>query len=170
MDIKKFQESRNSKLSEFELGYNFLKKEYSSSLLAAIQEPDPAAQQNLISKVLQLNTELSSSVRNIITEMNQGATGFDPKTLDALTNDLIEYQKQYNEIQANKDKLQTLKLIYSSSKDKLKETEFMYNFYLVALIVLIFVVIYLVIRTPGNSVFTEAVNTVSTQIAGRRLL
>jgi len=165
MEIKEFQDSRNSKLADFQKGYNFLKTQYSTTLLAAIQEPDPAAQQKLISNVLDINSELSSQVRGIITDLNQGSGSFDPKTLDQLTADLIEYQKQYHEIQNNKDKLQTLKLIYSSSKTKLQETEFMYNMYLAALIILIFVLIYLVMRTSSGS---SVVDTVTTQIAGKR--
>jgi len=165
MEIKEFQDSRNSKLADFQKGYNFLKTQYSTTLLAAIQEPDPAAQKKLISNVLDINSELSSQVRGIITDLNQGSGSFDPKTLDQLTADLIEYQKQYHEIQNNKDKLQTLKLIYSSSKTKLQETEFMYNMYLAALIILIFVLIYLVMRTSSGS---SVVDTVTTQIAGKR--
>lgn len=167
MEIKEFQDSRNQKLADFQKEYNFLKTQYSTTLLAAIQEPDPAAQQKLISTVLQLNTELSSQIKSIITDINQGSDSFDPKTLDDLTNDLIEYQKQYQEIQGNKDKLQTLKIIYSTNKEKLKSTETMYNIYLGALILLIFIVIYLVIRTPG-SIVTNTVNSIATQVAGRR--
>jgi hypothetical protein len=165
MDVKQFQDSRNSKLAEFELGYNSLKREYSSSVLSAIKETDPAEQQSLISRILQINTELSSLVRDMITDINQGSDSFDPTTLDKLTNDLIEYQKQYNEIQTNKDKLQTLKLIYGSSKEKLKETEFMYNLYLIALIVLVFLVIFLVMKTSISTI----TNSIPTQIAGVRL-
>lgn len=165
MEIKEFQDSRNSKLAEFEKGYNFLKTQYSSTLLSAIQEPDPAAQQQLISRILQLNSELSSQVRSILSDLNQGSGSFDPKTLDDLTNDLIEYQKQYHEIQNNKDKLQTLKLIYSTNKQKLKETEVMYNFYIGALILLSFIAIYLVLRTTSIS---ETVDAVTTAVGGMR--
>jgi hypothetical protein len=165
MDIKEFQQSRDSKLAEFQKEYNFLKTQYSSTLLAAIQEQDPEAQQKLISTLLKINEELSNQVRTIITDINQGSQSFDPKTLDDLTNDLIEYQKQYHEIQNNKDKLQTLKLIYSTNKSKLQETTFMYNMYLAALIILTFVVIYFVMKT---STVSSVVNTVTTQIAGMR--
>lgn len=165
MEIKDFQESRNSKLTEFQKEYNFLKTQYSSTLLSAIQEPDPESQQKLISTVLQLNTELSKQVRGILTELNQGSGSFNPKTLDDLTNDLIEYQKQYHEIQTNKDKLQTLKLIYSTNKETLKETEFMYNLYVGALILLTFVAIYFVMRTSSIS---QTVNTISKTVGGLR--
>jgi DNA repair exonuclease SbcCD ATPase subunit len=165
MEIKQFQDSRNAKLAEFEKGYNFLKTQYSSTLLSAIQEPDPAAQQQLISQVLELNSELSSQVRSILSDLNQGSGSFDPKTLDDLTNDLIEYQKQYQEIQNNKDRLQTLKLIYSTNKQKLKETEFMYNMYLAALIILTLLVVYFVMRT--NTV-SDTVSSIVTQVGGLR--
>lgn len=165
MDIKEFQQSRDSKLSDFQKEYNFLKTQYSSTLLAAIQEPDPAAQQKLISTLLKLNEELSNQVRTVITDISQGSQSFDPKTLEDLTNDLIEYQKQYHEIQNNKDKLQTLKLIYSTNKQKLEETTVMYNIYLAALIILTFIVIYFVMKTSSVS---SVVETVTTQIAGKR--
>jgi DNA repair exonuclease SbcCD ATPase subunit len=165
MEIKQFQDSRNAKLADFDKAYNFLKTEYSSTLLSAIQEPDPAAQQQLISRVLQLNTELSSQVRSILSDINQGAGSFNPKTLDELTNDLIEYQKQYQEIQNNKDKLQTIKIIYSTNKKKLVETEFMYTIYLTALILLTFLVIYFVMRTSSIS---DTVDSIVTQVGGLR--
>lgn len=167
MEIKEFQNSRNTKLADFQKSYNFLKTQYSSTLLAAIQEPDPAAQQQLISTILQLNTELSTQVRTILTDLNQGSETFDPKTLDELTNDLIQYQKQYQEIQTNKDKLQTLKLIYGTNKEKLKETEFMYNLYVAALVLLTFIAIYLVMRTSSIS---QTVDTIAKTVGGRRWL
>lgn len=165
MEIKQFQDSRNAKLDDFQKGYDNLKRDYSSTLLSAIQEPDPASQQKLVSTVLQLNTELSSQVRNIITDLSQGSNSFDPKTLDDLTNDLIEYQKQYQEIQNNKDKLQTLKLVYATNKEKLKETTLMYNIYLGVLILLTFIVIILVMRTSSIS---DAVSSTVAQVAGLR--
>lgn len=165
MEIKQFQTARDTKLAEFQKEYNFLKTQYSSTLLAAIQEPDPASQQKLVSTVLQLNTELSNQVRSILTDLNQGSDSFDPKTLDDLTNDLIEYQKQYQEIQNNKDKLQTLKQIYATNKEKLKETTLMYNIYLGALILLTFLVIIYVMRTSSVS---NTVSSIATQVAGLR--
>lgn len=167
MEIKQFQDSRNTQLADFEKGYNFLKTEYSSSLLAAIQESDPASQQQLISKVLQINSELSDQVRSILTELNKGQDSFNPKTLDDLTADLIQYQQQYQEIQKNKDKLQTLKLIYSSSKQKLDDTTTMYNIYLAVLILLTFVVVFLVFKASWSSVSSSITSTV-TSTGGRR--
>jgi uncharacterized membrane protein (DUF106 family) len=100
-----------------------------------------------------------------LSDINQGAGSFNPKTLDELTNDLIEYQKQYQEIQNNKDKLQTIKIIYSTNKKKLVETEFMYTIYLTALILLTFLVIYFVMRTSSIS---DTVDSIVTQVGGLR--
>lgn len=165
MEIKEFQNSRNSRLAEFQKEYNFLKTQYSTTLLSAIQESDPASQQKLISNILQINTELSDQIKGILTDLNQGSGSFNPKTLDDLTQDLIEYQRQYQEIQNNKDKVKTLKLIYGSNKEKLKETTFMYNIYLAVLIILILLVVYFVLKT---SFVSDAIETISTQVAGRR--
>lgn len=165
MEIKDFQESRNAQLIEFDKSYDFLKKEYSRSLLAAINEKDPAAQQQLISTVLNINSELSSLVSDILSELNKGTEGVDPKTLDDLTNDLIIYQQQYQQIQMNKDKLQTLKLIYSSNKTKLETVTNMYNIYLGILVLLTFLVLFLVIRTGWSA---TVYSTVTSQTGGRR--
>lgn len=159
MDIKKFQDSRDSKLAEFQKTYNLLRTEYSSKLLSAIQEKDPAQQQQLISRVLDVNSEMSNELRDILNVLNQGSGTFDPKTLNDLTNDLIEYQKQYQQIQQAKDKLQTLKVIYSTNQQKLSDATTMYNIYLGALIVLCVVIVFMVIRTGAGYDIVGAVKS-----------
>lgn len=166
MEIREFQESRNARLIEFEQSYDFLKKEYSRALLAAIQEQNPADQQQLISTVLDINSELSRLVSDVLSEVNKGTDGVDPKTLDDLTNDLIIYQQQYQEIQINKDKLQTLKLIYASNKTKLDTVTNMYNIYLGILVLLTFLVLFLVIRTGWSATIYSTVTSQTT--GGRR--
>ena len=133
MEIKEFRDSRNSRLDEFRESYNSLKSQYSSTLLAAIQESDPEKQQQLVSEVLGINAEMSNELREIISDLNKKTPGFDPKTLEELTNDLIEYQKQYHEIQEGKDRLQTLKIIQADNQKKLTETRTMFNVYLINL-------------------------------------
>lgn len=161
MDIKQFQDSRNSKLADFEKSYNFLKSQYSSSLLAAIQETDPAAQQQLVTTVLDINSELSTQIRDILGELNKGTSDFDPKTINDLTADLIEYQKQYQEITQRKNKLQTMKLIYASNRDKLESATNMYNMYLGGLIILVFVIIYLILRTSWTGSVVSTVQSIA---------
>lgn len=161
MEIKQFENERNEKIAEFQKTYNFLKTQYSSSLLAAIQEKDPAKQQELVSRVLQVNSDLTEAIRETVSQMTKGTETISSTTLDKLTQDLIDYQKQYQQIQDTKNKVETLKRIYATDKQKLNDVSFMYNMYLFALLAIIFVVIILIIRTPSASVFQTVASSVS---------
>lgn len=166
MEIKEFENSRNSRLDDFEKTYDSLKREYTSAVLAAIQETDAEKQQELISRVLSINSDLSSELRSIISDMNKSSDKVPLKTMDQLTTDLINYQKQYSEVEKGKDRLQTLKLINKSNDDKLSDTSFMYNLYIGALVFLIFIVGYLVIRTNWR----QAYNTVTSSMPSSQML
>ena len=161
MEIKQFENERNEKISAFQKSYNSLKTEYSSTLLAAIQEKDPAQQQELVSRVLQLNSDLTESIREIVGQISKGTESISSTTLDQLTQDLIDYQKQYQEIQDTKNKVETLKRIYATNKQKFTEVSFMYNMYLFALLAVIVIVIILIIRTPSSSVFQTVASSVT---------
>ena len=165
MDIKKFQESRSSRKEELRDGYIFLIGEYNQALIAAIQETNPTKQQALISRVLQINKEITEHVRTFIAEINKGTGDFDPKTLEDLTADLVKYQEQYIEIQSNKNRLETLKYIYSFNKGKLESTTNMYNIYLGVLALLIFIILFLVIRTAWSD---TVYSTITKPLGGRR--
>jgi YesN/AraC family two-component response regulator len=147
MDVKKFHDSRNKELSDFKKQYQFLKAEYASALSAAIKEPDPSQQLNLIQRVIQINAQLAEELHSIINTLNKGTSGFEPKELDDLTNDLIKYQKEYDEIEKSKDKVDTLKLIQHSTSEKLNNATFMYYLYIAILISLSVYVAYLVLTT-----------------------
>lgn len=147
MDIQKFRESRESELTAFQRQYDSLKAEYTSSLSSAIQERDPATQQELIQRVLQLNTTMADELRTILSKINQGANGFKSADLNQLTNELIQYQKEYEEIEQSKDKVNTLKKIHSDTKGKTNAITTMYMVYLAVLVILLIVVVYLVFKT-----------------------
>jgi len=168
MEIKEFRDSRNSRLAEFRETYNSLKTQYSSTLLSAIEEQDPDKQQELVSQVLQINAELSNELREIISELSKKTPGFDPKTLEELTNDLVEYQKQYHEIQKGKDRLQTLKIIQADNQKKLNETRTMFNAYLIALVILTIIVALLVLRTPFVTTIGDRIKTVTSSLTQRQ--
>jgi len=161
MEIKQFENERNEKISAFQKSYNSLKTEYSSTLLAAIQEKDPERQQQLVSRVLQINSDLSEAIRETVTDMNKGTDRINSTTLDKLTQDLIQYQKQYQDIQDTKNKVETLKRIYSADEQKFKDVSMMYNVYLFALLIVIFVIIFFVIRTPISSAIESVKTSVS---------
>jgi hypothetical protein len=147
MDVKEFRDSRKTQLADFETQYSALKTEYSRLVLAAIQEQDPKKQQELVTQVLSLNSEMSEQLRGILSALNKGSGSFDPKTLDELTQELITYQKQYSEIEQGKDRVNTLKLIHTSTKQKLSYAQNIYTFYLIALIVLCLLIVFLIIRS-----------------------
>jgi hypothetical protein len=147
MDVKKFQDSRNAELTGFKKQYQFLKGEYANALSAAIKEPEPSQQSILIQRVQQINAQLADELRGIINILNRGTTGFEPKELDDLTNDLIKYQKEYAEIEKSKDKVDTLKLIRDNTSEKLNNATFMYYVYIALLVGLSAFVGYLVLTT-----------------------
>lgn len=161
MEIKEFENERNEKIAEFQKSYNFLKTQYSSTLLAAIQEKDPAQQQKLVSQVLQINSDLSEAIREIVSQITKGTDTISSTTLDKLTQDLIDYQKQYQDIQDTKNKVETLKRIYATDKKKINDISLMYNIYLFALIVVIFIIIFLIIRMPISSAIQSVKTSVS---------
>ena len=147
MDIQRFRHSRDSELSDFRKQYNFLKTQYSSVLTSAIQENDPQSQQNLIQQVLQINSSLADELRSIISKLNQGSEGFNPKELSQLTSDLIQYQKDYAELEQSRDKVNTLKLIRESNNKKINSASFIFNIYIAIFVALSFIVAYLVFKT-----------------------
>lgn len=147
MDVQRFRDSREKELSDFKKQYSFLKTEYSSALQSAITENDPAKQSELITQVLTLNSSMAAELRDIIAKLNQGAQGFDPKELNDLTSELIQYQKDYEEIEQSKDKVNTLKRIHETNKEILKKENAWYTLYIGIIIILLFVVAYLVFKT-----------------------
>ena len=162
MDIKRFQDSRNTKLSAFEKEYASLKKEYSTALSGAINELDLTKREPLVQKVLSINTELSSAVKDFMSSINEGTDKVSSKSVADLTKDLIQYQTDYNEIMESKDKLQTLKIIHNTTEETLSNVQWMYNLYLFGLISLIILVIYLIFRTPSQSIFSRMLDTIRT--------
>jgi uncharacterized membrane protein (DUF106 family) len=150
MEAKNFKTSRDSRLAEFQTEYDKLRTQYSSALLSAIQEEDSQKQQELIQEVLNVNSEMTAQVRTILGVLSQGTRSVDTSSLDKLTKDLIDYQKQHNEIQQSEDKVKTLKMIQSTTQEKIDNAYWMYMFYLFALIGLIFIVSFLVLRTPSS--------------------
>jgi hypothetical protein len=151
MEVKKFRDSRDEKLSEFMQDFTTKRELYSSTLHSAILEQDPSQQQDLVQQVLQINADLSASLRDIIGDLNKGTDSFNPKTIDELTDDLIKYQKQYEEIQKSRDKVKTLRLIHSSTTQKLEDATSKYYVLFYCLIGLVFLVIFLVIKTSWTS-------------------
>jgi hypothetical protein len=132
-----------------------LKGEYAAALSAAIKEPDPSQQLILIQRVQQVNAQLAEELHSVINILNKGTSGFEPKELDDLTNDLIKYQKEYAEIEKSKDKVDTLKLIRHSTSEKLNNATFMYYVYIAILVGLSVYVAYLVLTTAWSQTLSN---------------
>lgn len=147
MDVQRFRDSREKELSDFKKQYTFLKTEYSAALKSAIAETDPAKQSELITRVLTINSSMAEELRDIIGKLNQGSQGFDPKELNELTNELVQYQKDYEEIEQSKDKVNTLKKIHETNTEILKKANTWYAIYIAIFVVLLFVAAYLVFKT-----------------------
>lgn len=163
MDVQRFRDSRERELSDFKKQYDFLKSEYSSALGSAIAEPDPIKQRDQIHQVLTINSSMATELRDIISKLNQGAQGFDPKELNELTNDLIQYQKQYEEIEQSKDKVNTLKRIHGTTADTLKNANTWYGIYIGIFVILLFAVAYLVFKTEWARKMVPTLPTVLPQ-------
>jgi len=154
MEVKKFQDSRNAELDSFKQQYEFLKTQYATTLESALREPDSVQQQTLISNIQQINSQLTEELHGIINKLHKGSVGFDAKTMDELTDDLVRYQKQYEEIEKSKDKVTTLKRIQATTASNLGSATFMYYVYTTVLALLSFYVAYLAIKTAWpKSVF-----------------
>jgi hypothetical protein len=147
MDVQRFRDSREKELSDFKKQYSFLKTEYSSVLSSAIAENDPARQQELIQQVSTLNSSMASELRDIIAKLNQGQQGFDPKELNDLTKELVQYQKDYEDIEKSKDKVNTLKRIKETNADLLKKQTTWYAIYIGLFVILLLCVVYFVFKT-----------------------
>ena len=154
MEVREFQDSRKAELDAFQKQYTTLKEQYSSALSSAINEKDPEKQQELIGQVQSLNTQMADEIRGILGILNKGAEGFDPKTLDSLTADLITYQKDYAEIERTKDRVNTLKLIHSGTLKDLQSATYWYYVYIAILILLCIVVAFQVWKVPSLGMFS----------------
>jgi hypothetical protein len=154
MDVKKFQDSRKTELDLFKKEYKFLKGEYSRELSSAISESDPSKQELLINKVQQINSELVKELHSLLDNATKGEGRFKSKELDDLTADIIRYQKEYAEIEKSKNRVETLKIIYSDNTEQLKNAEYIYYIYLAILILISFYICYLVLTTSIARAFT----------------
>ena len=123
--------------------------EYKRLLLSSIQEPDPEKQQELIQQVLEVNADMSNDIRQQLQTLHSKKGPTDG--LQDLTNKLLEFQKQYSEIQQSGDKVTTLRMIYADNKQRLSQAESMYNIYVIGIVVLCLLVTLLIFQTALKS-------------------
>lgn len=152
-------DSRNSKLADFEKQYIYLKQEYSNALSAAINSPTP----ELVTRVLQINAELTSAIRSVLGDLNKGSTTFDASKIEELTAKLVDHQKDYAKITASRDKIATLKIIRGTTAASLSEAVTMYNIYVGALVFLCFIIVFLVFNTTITTAIVSTAQAIMPQ-------
>jgi hypothetical protein len=150
MDLIAFQKSRDAELSEFEAEQLTLKRQYNEAISNAISEVDPDKRGELVKQILDVNKELSDGVREFVSKQTQG-TSYDEKSVLELTNELIKYQKQYEQINSGNDKIKTLKLILSEDRDKLSSMQTQFNIMLGLTGVGILLIIFMIIKISITS-------------------
>ena len=163
MDVKQFLDSRNSTFDAFMKKYDYLKSEYSKALSSAITETDTQTREKQISHIQSLNTELSQELRDILTEVSKGVDTFNPTTIDQLTQQLIQYQKDHQALDQSQDKLKTLKMIKYTSQSRLKEVTTMYGIYVLLLCVFSVLVVILVMRSTISKTVAAVIQTATPQ-------
>ena len=124
-------------------------QEYKRLVLAAIQEKSSEKQQDLIQRILETNADISQDIRDELTKLHSKPSSVD--MIQNLTDQLLEYQKQYKEIQQSNDKLVTLRMIYADNSHKLEQAESMYNLYVIGIVIISALIGILVFRTALTS-------------------
>jgi len=144
MDIQKYQKDREQDLAVFEREYNTLKSQYSSYLTQAVHETDPKKQAELVKQILGVNSSLAQHVREFISTSNGK---FNKELIAKLTEDIIRYQQEYQQIQNASNKTSTLDGLLNKQKNDLDALYTKFDMWLYILLGLIAVVILLLFRT-----------------------
>jgi hypothetical protein len=142
MDIQKYQHDREQDLQTFKTEYDDLKAQYINFLTQAVYD------ESKIDNVLEINKTLTDLVNTFIGESQ---TKFNSETLNTLTNDIITYQKEYQEIKNSQKKSQTLKLILNKENVKLQNIQSEFSYYLYILFGCIIFLILLIFIAPSGS-------------------
>jgi predicted PurR-regulated permease PerM len=142
MDIQKYQSDREQDLQTFKSEYDDLKALYINFLTQSIHDPSKVEQ------VLEVNKSLTDLVNQFISDSQ---TKFDTTTIQDLTNDIINYQKEYEEIKNSQKKSQTLKLILNKENEKLQSIQSEFSQYLWILFGCIVILIILIFIAPSTT-------------------
>jgi hypothetical protein len=142
MDIQKYQTEREQDLQIFKSEYDDLKTQYINHLTEAVYDTSK------IQQVLDTNKSLSDLVTKFISETQ---TKFDTTTLQKLNDEIIAYQKEYQEIQNSQKKAKTLKDILNKENSKLDSIQTEFTQYLWYLFGAILILILLIFIAPSTN-------------------
>ncbi len=142
MDIKQYQNDRRQDLEAFKAQYGDLKTQYLTYLSQAVQDPEK------IQSVLDTNKSLVTLVNEFIAESQNK---FDASTIQDLTDEILMYQQEYQDIQESTQKAKTAQNILNADTKKLQSMQYQFNIYLLILGIGILFVIYLIFTVPSTS-------------------
>jgi len=142
MDIKQYQLNREQDLQTFKSEYEDLKALYINFLTQAIYDPSKVEQ------VLDTNKSLSDLVQNFIGESQNK---FDVETINNLTEEIIQYQQEFKDLQSSQQKAKVLKTILNKENTRLTDIQTEFTQYLWFFLAGIFVLIILIFITPSVS-------------------
>ena len=140
MDIQKYQNDREQELQTFKSEYADLKAQYINYLTQAVYDSSKVEQ------VLELNKSLTDLVTQFI---SQSQNKIDKDVINKLTNDIIAYQKEYQEIKNSQGKSKTLIEVLNKENKKLESIQDEFNTYLWILFGCIITLIILIFTVPS---------------------
>jgi hypothetical protein len=164
MDVKAFEKARSEKLEGYKKEYEQLKRDYSVTTDAAIQETDPKQQNDLIQNVLSINTELSNFLKEMISDVNKGDNSINSLTVTELNRELIKYQQEFQEVKASQDKINTLKKLKATNSSLLATALSTYYTYLALIALLVILCVYFTIKTSWTTSLIGTLTTASKSI------
>ena len=113
------------------------KKTYYDLMMKVKNEKDPSKQSELISSLLEINSNLAKLVREKIQDK------YEPYDL---LPELKKIQKEYLQIQESKDKKITLEMILNEKENQMNSKKFQFNILLFFIILSIIIILYIIIR------------------------
>jgi len=141
MDIKQYQENREKDMQAFKSEYDDLKAQYIRYLADSVYDPSN------IDHVLETNKLLVELVTKFI---NESQHKFDVKTIQDLTQQIISYQKEYQEIKTSQHQTATLKNILNKENVSLTNIQTEFNTYLWIFFSLVLILILLIFTVPSG--------------------
>jgi hypothetical protein len=141
MDIQVYQENREKDMKAFKSEYDDLKAQYARYLADSVYDPSN------IDQVLETNKLLVELVNKFIAESQNK---FDAKTIQDLTQQIISYQKEYQEIQTSQQQTKTLKNILNKENISLTNIQSEFNTYLWIFFGCILILILLIFTVPSG--------------------
>jgi len=143
MDITQYQKDRAAELKIFRQEYTELKNNYDRLLNQAIFDQ----RDDLVVQILEVNAQIAEHVRDFV---GQAQGKFDPQTISDLTQEIIRYQREYEEVKSSRDRKKTFQKILNKQTHQLYEVRNEFNFFLSLLLSGIAFIVLMIFVTPST--------------------